>query len=102
MDTAGQEDLQGLVEKSIQKVQAIILVFAIDCVESFEFAKMKQQYIKEKNIPFVLIGNKCDLENERKISKEQALKQAQEWKVKYIETSATEVKQITLKALIRQ
>jgi small GTP-binding protein len=40
------------------------------------------------NIPFVLIGNKIDLENQREIQKEQGIKKASELKCFFTETSA--------------
>lgn len=40
------------------------------------------------NVPIILIGNKSDLEDQRKVSKEEALQKATEWGVNYIETSA--------------
>ena len=40
------------------------------------------------DIPFVLIGNKSDLNSRRQISLEEAHGLAQQWRVPYIETSA--------------
>ena len=42
----------------------------------------------DENIPFLLVGNKCDLEKNRKVSKEEANAKAAEWNVPYVETSA--------------
>lgn len=42
----------------------------------------------DENIPFILIGNKCDLEDKRKVTQEQANSLAAEWNVAYVETSA--------------
>lgn len=42
----------------------------------------------DENIPFILIGNKCDLEDKRKVTQEQANSLAAEWNVPYVETSA--------------
>ena len=41
-----------------------------------------------ENVDMILIGNKCDLENERVITKVRALEFAQQHQVDYIETSA--------------
>ena len=38
--------------------------------------------------PMILVGNKKDLEKERKISNYEAKNMAQEWGIEYIETSA--------------
>ena len=43
---------------------------------------------QSEHIPFIVAGNKCDLENERQVVKTDAEKLAKEWGIKYIETSA--------------
>jgi len=40
------------------------------------------------NIPAILIGNKIDLADKRKVTPEQAEQKARSWSIKYIETSA--------------
>lgn len=42
----------------------------------------------DQSVPFLLVGNKSDLEDRRKVSKEDAEKRASEWGVPYVETSA--------------
>lgn len=42
----------------------------------------------DETIPFILIGNKCDLIEKRQVSQEQAQALATEWNVPYVETSA--------------
>ena len=42
----------------------------------------------DENIPFLLVGNKCDLEGNRKVSQDEANAKAAEWNVPYVETSA--------------
>lgn len=40
-------------------------------------------------VPFILVGNKADLEtSQRKVSQEEALQLARMWDVPYVETSA--------------
>lgn len=39
-------------------------------------------------VPMVLVGNKCDLEDERVVGKDQGQGLANEWRVKFIESSA--------------
>jgi len=51
----------------------------------------REQILRVKNdedIPFILIGNKCDLTEKRQVSQEQAQSLAAEWNVPYVETSA--------------
>lgn len=39
-------------------------------------------------VPMVVVGNKCDLEDERVVGKDQGQSLANEWKVRFMETSA--------------
>jgi len=51
----------------------------------------REQILRVKGddtVPFLLVGNKSDLEERRKISKEEAEARAAQWKVPYVETSA--------------
>ena len=50
--------------------------------------KVNENVDNIQNVKIVLIGNKIDLINERKISREEAIKVAEEHKIKYFETSA--------------
>jgi Ras-related protein Ral-A len=54
--------------------------------------ELREQVLRVKNddqtIPFLLVGNKTDLELRRAVSQEQALEQARQWGVPYVETSA--------------
>ncbi len=43
---------------------------------------------EERSFPVILIGNKCDLQNSRMVTYEEASSQAAKWKYAYIETSA--------------
>lgn len=42
----------------------------------------------DETVPFLLVGNKSDLEERRKISRDDAEGRAAQWKVPYVETSA--------------
>lgn len=42
----------------------------------------------DENIPFLLVGNKSDLEDKRKVSYAEACARAKQWGVAYVETSA--------------
>lgn len=42
----------------------------------------------DENIPFLLVGNKSDLQEKRKVSLAEAQARAQQWGVPYVETSA--------------
>ena len=91
LDTAGEEDYQNMLDQWIKVAKGFILVFAIDDQESFEAIKTKIKRIEKHekmNLPIILVGNKCDLENKRKISQQQGEDLAKSFKGKYYETSA--------------
>lgn len=44
--------------------------------------------LDNEKVPFVLVGNKCDLTAKRQVSKKEAEALASEWGCSYIETSA--------------
>lgn len=71
--------------------QGIILVYDITNRESFENVKNWVEQIDQNarpNISKVLVGNKCDLEENRAISKEEGTQLADEFKMKFFEASA--------------
>ena len=92
MDTAGQDDYQGMLDSWINFAEGFLLVFAINDKDSFESLVTRRDRIlklkKGHNCPIVLVGNKCDLEKERTVSQEEATEVARQWNAKYIETSA--------------
>ena len=86
-----QEDYQNMLDQWIDVADGFLLVFAINDKDTFNVLDEKYKRIskhKEKNVPIILVGNKCDLENERQVTKEEANQKASAWKAKYIETSA--------------
>ena len=42
----------------------------------------------DEHIPFLLVGNKADLTERRKVSEDEAKMRANQWGVPYVETSA--------------
>ena len=72
--------------------EGFLLVFAINDKESFELIKGKRdRVLKGKhgvNCPILLVGNKQDLENERKVTFAEAKELADTWGIEYMETSA--------------
>lgn len=68
-------------------------MFSITDPESFDAtAEFREQILRIKNsdtnIPLVLVGNKGDLNAERKVSLVQCQQRAEMWGVPYVETSA--------------
>ncbi len=92
VDTAGQQGYQNLLDTWIDIGEGFILVFAINDKESFEDLDRKKARIdlikKKIKVPIVLVGNKSDMENSRKVSKKEAEEKAKSWDSLYFETSA--------------
>lgn len=58
---------------------------------SLWFIYAREQILRvkeEETIPLLLVGNKSDLEERRKVSAEEAAARVSEWGVQYVETSA--------------
>ena len=92
LDTAGEEDFQNMADNWINFGEGFLLVFAINDRESFEILDKKRARILkvkfDKPCPIVMVGNKLDLNNDRKVSFPEAKKKADDWGIEYIETSA--------------
>ena len=90
-DTAGQDKFRAITRNYYKGANGIILIFDVTNVKSYENIKKWINEIKEEiseKVKIVLIGNKIDNVQERKISREQGDKLASEIGVKFFETSA--------------
>eukprot|EP00359_Climacostomum_virens_P005874 CAMPEP_0204903728 /NCGR_PEP_ID=MMETSP1397-20131031/4448_1 /ASSEMBLY_ACC=CAM_ASM_000891 /TAXON_ID=49980 /ORGANISM="Climacostomum Climacostomum virens, Strain Stock W-24" /LENGTH=166 /DNA_ID=CAMNT_0052072425 /DNA_START=326 /DNA_END=823 /DNA_ORIENTATION=- len=90
-DTAGQERFRILNAAYYRRAEAAVIVFDMSDRETFERVRHWHRDLKAKaNMsPCVfLVGNKCDLGDERQVSFEEAKGLADELGVFYIETSA--------------
>jgi Ras-related protein Rab-1A len=90
-DTAGQERFRSLALNYINNSHAFIFIYDISDKSSFDNLQnwIKMAFDKNKNsIVNLLIGNKCDKENERKISQNEGEHLAKENKFYFLETSA--------------
>jgi len=93
IDTAGQEEFsQGLHDKFIRQGEGFILVYSITAQSSFEKIKEirdKIIWVKDMpHVPMIFIGNKRDLEKERKVDTETAEALAAQWGCPFLEASA--------------
>ena len=73
MDTSGQERFRAINQNYYRRADCCLLVYDITDAKSFEACKYYSEQIKErckKNIKTVLLGNKTDLESERKVPPE--------------------------------
>lgn len=90
-DTAGQERFKNIIVSYYKGASGVMLVYDITDLESFN--KINDWMIEvEKNAPNnvykILIGNKCDLEDQRQVSYDQGKEFADTYGMKFIETSA--------------
>ena len=105
MDTTGEEVYQSLISNFIQELSLVILVYSIDNEDTFKHLNNWVKEIRKKNsdIKIILVGNKSDLEENRKISKEDGLKFQYDNKIEvFFESSAKDgnnAKNIFLEAL---
>ena len=91
LDTAGEEDYQVMIDNWIKTADGFLLIFAINEKESFEALESKIEKIKnydKDKVPIIIVGNKCDLNDQRIIEKKTAEDFAKKLGTKYYETSA--------------
>ena len=74
LDTAGQEEYSAMREQYMRTGEGFLLVYSITSRQSFEEILTFQQQIlrvKDKDyFPIIIVGNKCDLDNEREVSRQ--------------------------------
>ncbi|XP_063802828.1 ras-related protein Rab-13 [Pseudophryne corroboree] len=90
-DTAGQERFKTITTAYYRGAMGIILVYDITDERSFENIQNWMKSIKENaaaGVERMLLGNKCDMENRRKVQKERGEKLAKEHGIRFFETSA--------------
>lgn len=73
VDTAGEEEYAAIRQQYIETGEGFLLVYSITSRESFEeVTAFRQQILRVKKVdrvPILVVGNKCDLEHERQVSK---------------------------------
>ena len=90
-DTAGQERFRTIISSYYKGAHGILLIFDLTETESFESLKnwlIEIEKNANKNVIKLLIGNKCDLDDQRVISFEKGKDFAEQFNMKYLETSA--------------
>ena len=91
-DTCGQEVYRSLITNFYRNCSLAIIVYAINDKKSFINAEKWLNDLKEQsniNVKVILIGNKCDLESKRVVTKEEGENYKNEKNLdKFFETSA--------------
>ena len=90
-DTAGQERYKAITSAYYKGAKGAFVVYDITRKGSFDSVDKWVSDLKaaaDKKLTIVVIGNKCDLEDQRQISKEQGEEKAGKLEVAFLETSA--------------
>lgn len=89
-DTCGSERFKSLTSSFIKSCSVFVLVFDLTKQKSFLNLESWIKLIKENVNPklLCLVGNKADLEDQRQVTLEDAIKFSNKHELKYMETSA--------------
>jgi len=92
LDTAGTEQFTAMRDLYMKNGQGFVLVYSITAQSTFnDLQDLREQILRVKdteNVPMVLVGNKCDLEDERVVGKDQGSNLAHTFGCTFLETSA--------------
>ena len=114
LDTAGQEEYSAMRDQYMRTGEGFLLVFAVNSAKSFEVSTSNRQFIlftvlkwlyvtlqdigtyreqikrvkDAEEVPMVLVGNKCDLQQAWAVNMTQAREVARQYGVPFVETSA--------------
>ncbi|KAI9588173.1 hypothetical protein GQX74_004019 [Glossina fuscipes] len=92
LDTAGTEQFTAMRDLYMKNGQGFVLVYSITAQSTFnDLQDLREQILRVKDtddVPMVLVGNKCDLEDERVVGKELGKSLANQFNCAFMETSA--------------
>jgi len=92
LDTAGQEEYSAMRDNYYRSGEGFLCVYAINSKDSFEvvqnFRAQILRVIEADTIPFLLVGNKCDLVEQRQVEKSKGEELASQFGCPFFETSA--------------
>ena len=89
-DTAGQDRFRAITKNYYKGSHGIILLYDVTNLQSFENIKSWINQIREEaspNVVIYLVGSKIDLEEERKVTKKDGEKLAEELGLPFLEAS---------------
>ena len=89
-DTAGQDRFRAITKDYYKGSHGIILLYDVTNLQSFENIKSWIYQIREEaspNVVIYLVGSKIDLEEERKVTKKDGEKLAEEFGLPFLEVS---------------
>jgi len=92
LDTAGTEQFTAMRDLYMKNGQGFVLVYSITAQSTFnDLIDIREQILRVKDtddVPMILVGNKCDLEDERVVGKDQGQNLARQFNSAFLETSA--------------
>merc|ERR1712048_569367 len=93
LDTAGTEQFTAMRDLYMKSGQGFVLVYSITATSTFnDLYEIRDQILRVKDsedVPIILVGNKCDLEEEREVGRDQGALLARSWgNCSFLETSA--------------
>jgi len=92
LDTAGTEQFTAMRDLYMKNGQGFVLVFSIIAQSTFnDLPDLREQILRVKDkddVPMVLVGNKCDLNDQRVISTDQGNDLAKKFGCAFLEASA--------------
>lgn len=102
-DTAGQERFRSLIPSYIRDSSVAVIVYDVTNPETFENAGKWIDEVRQErgdDVIVALVGNKTDLAEKRRVSREEGEAFAAQQKILFVETSAKAG--LNIKALFRQ
>ncbi|XP_002137170.2 ras-related protein Ral-a-like [Drosophila pseudoobscura] len=92
LDTAGQKVNVVIRDSYYRRADGFLCVFSIADEGSFQATQAARDLVlqlrKDESVPFLLVGNKSDLKEERQVPLGECQARARKWGVSYVETSA--------------
>jgi len=92
LDTAGTEQFTAMRDLYMKNGQGFVLVYSIIAQSTFnDLPDLREQILRVKDkddVPMVLVGNKCDLNDQRVISTDQGNDLAKKFGCAFLEASA--------------
>jgi len=92
LDTAGTEQFTAMRDLYMKNGQGFVLVYSIIAQSTFnDLPELRDQILRVKDtdkVPMVLVGNKCDLADQRVITSEQGENLSKRFDCRFVEASA--------------
>ena len=94
-DTSGHENFESITDRYCKGVDVAVIVYDITNSNTFDsIRKWHKKVINYSNAIIFIVGNKCELHNDRKVLTNDIKKIAKEYNSAFIETSAKSGKNI--------